>query len=166
MSSAIEIIKGRRSVRRYEKKAIKRKVLSDIIDAARLAPSSMNSQPWEFIVITGKKTLLEIARESVYNTFIKDAAAAVIVSGIRKKPFFRENCGAATENILLAAKAHGIGSCWTVGRNALSLLRIKKALGIPSGQDIIAIVSLGYSREKCPSSNKKPLEKVIHWEKY
>ena len=162
----VEIIKSRRSIRGYLPKPIAKEILADIIDAARLAPSANNIQPWEFIVITNKETLSKIAELATWGKFIKDAAAAVVVCGERDNPHLLEDCSAATENILLAARAYKIGSCWVAGYRRPYSEKVRSLLNIPEDHEIVSIVSLGYYYANPEPSNKRPLEKVLHWERY
>ncbi|MEM0231444.1 MAG: nitroreductase family protein [Candidatus Woesearchaeota archaeon] len=166
MNEFVELIKSRRSIRGYLPKQIPKEILSDIIDAARMAPSANNIQPWEFIVITDKDKLAKIAELATWGKFIKDAAAAVIVCGEKENPHLLEDCSAATENILLAAKAYKIGSCWVAGYKRQYSEKIKELLKIPPEQEIVSIISLGYYYANPEPPNKRPLDKVLHWEKY
>ena len=166
MNEFVELIKSRRSIRGYEKRPISKEILSDIIDAARLAPSANNMQPWEFTVITEKATLTGIADLTSWGKFIKEAAAAIIVSGNSESPHIVEDCSAATENILLAARAYKVGSCWVAGYKRAYSEHIQKLLGMPKEQEVVSIIGLGYYYANPEPINKRPLEKVLHWEKY
>ncbi len=128
---AIECIKTRRAVREYAGKEISKEILKDIIDCARLAPSARNQQPWEFVVVTEKEMLERLGDITEYGDFIRNAAACVIVCCDGSAKYYLEDGSAATENILLAARAYGIGSCWIAGDKKPHCRNIKKLLGIP-----------------------------------
>lgn len=112
-----EIIKNRRSIRKYHPdKPVSKEQLNQLLEAAMLAPSACNSRPWEFIAITRRETLDEIARIHPNAKMCKTAAAAIIVVAIPQSDmpegYFPQDCGAATQNILLEAASMGIGTCW------------------------------------------------------
>ena len=113
-----ELIKNRRSIRKYQSdKVVTREQLNLLMEAAMMAPSACNSRPWEFIAVTKREILDEIARVHPYAQMCKTASAAIIVVAIPqtdKKPagYFPQDCGAATQNILLEAVALGLGTCW------------------------------------------------------
>ncbi|MCL2084885.1 MAG: nitroreductase family protein [Oscillospiraceae bacterium] len=116
MNAAID---KRRSVRKYMTGAtVSREQLDRMLHAAMLAPSAMNSRPWEFIAVTKRETLDEIARVHPYARMCATAAAAVIVVAVpqtgegRPEGFFPQDCAAATQNILLEAAEMGLGTCW------------------------------------------------------
>lgn len=160
---AIETIKTRRAVRAYEGKPIPKEILEEIIDCARLAPSAKNVQPWEFVVVTDKTKNKRIAELTDYGKHIESAAACIVVCCRNTKYFLEDGC-AATENILLAAKALGIGSCWVAGHKKPYCDEIRKLLEIPKDLIIISLVPLGYPKGKTEPHNKRMLEEVIHWE--
>ena len=113
-----EIIKKRRSIRKFESgKPVTREQLDQLLEAAMLAPSACNSRPWEFIAVTKRETLDEIARVHPYAQMCKTASAAVVVVAIpqtdeKSAGYFPQDCGAATQNILLETAALGLGACW------------------------------------------------------
>jgi len=111
---AIECLKTRRSVRSFADKEIPANVIEDIIDAGRLAPTANNLQPWEFIVVTDKETRKKIAALTDWGKFIAEAGACIVVLSKDTK-YYIEDGSAATQNIMLAAWAHGIGTCWVAG---------------------------------------------------
>jgi len=112
----ITAIESRRSIRKFGDAAVGRENLEKLLRAAMLAPSACNTRPWEFIVVTNRKKLDEIAVLHPYAKMCKQAAAAIIVVAIPQKGmpegFFPQDCGAATENILLEAASMGLGTCW------------------------------------------------------
>ena len=112
-----DIIKERRSIRKYKPdRFVTKAQLDRILEAAMYAPSACNSRPWEFIAVTKRETLDEIARVHPYAQMCKTATAAIIVVAIPQDGtphgYFSQDCGAATQNILLEAAAMGLGTCW------------------------------------------------------
>ncbi len=164
MKDAIEVLKTRRSIREYAKQPVERKVMEEIIDCARLAPTAMNDQPWDFIVITGKEALGRIPKMLGHGEFIANAAFAVLVV-TRESGCAVEDCCAATENLLIAAAAYGLGACWVAGAPQPYAPAVAKAFGAPEDRKLIAIVSFGYPAE-APVIEKRPLASVLHWEKF
>lgn len=163
---AIEVLKQRRAVRTFEDKPIPKNILEDIIDCGRLAPSGNNAQPWHFVVVTDKDTLKFISEKATYGKFIKDAAACVVVYCDKDNRHHLEDGSAATENIMLAAKAYGISSCWVAGYDRSYENDINERLNVPSNLRMISIIPLGYSQDNPSPRNKKSLQDVIHWEKF
>ena len=133
-----EIIKNRRSVRKYQSdKPVTKEQLNLLLEAAMLAPSACNSRPWEFIAITNRELLNEIAKVHPYAKMCETATAAIIVVAIpqrgRPQGYYPQDCGAATQNILLEAVSMGLGTCWCgvyPKEDRIALLR--ELLDIPS----------------------------------
>ena len=110
-------IKNRRSIRKFKTgKPVTKKQLNQLLEAAMLAPSACNTRPWEFIAVTKRETLDYIAKIHPYAKMCKTATAAIIISAIPQKGmpggYYPQDCGAATQNILLKAVSMGLGACW------------------------------------------------------
>jgi len=116
------------------------------------------------VVVTDPDTLLRIANAADKAGFIAEAPVCVVVL-CRDTPFYLEDGSAATENILLAARAHGLGSCWVAGAKAPYAAEICRLVDAPLIYRLISLVSLGYCEES-PWKDKRPLTDVLHWEKY
>jgi nitroreductase len=164
VKDAIEVLKSRRSIRTYTQQAVPQDVIEEIVDCARLAPTALNDQPWDFIVVTGRELLVQIPPMLGHAKFIADAAFAVLVLA-REASYAVEDCCAATENLLIAAAAHGLGACWVAGTRQEYGPAVVKAFGAPADRQLVAIVSFGYPAEE-PEVEKRPLSEVIHWEKF
>jgi nitroreductase len=164
MKSAIEVLKSRRSIRTYASGHVERKVIEEIIDCARLAPTAMNDQPWDFIVITGKEDLARIPTILGHGEFIANAAFCVLVTA-RQSDCAVEDACAATENLLIAAEAYGLGACWVAGTPQSYAPVVAKTFGAPEGHKLISIVSVGYPAE-VPVIEKRALAEVLHWERF
>jgi len=161
---AIEVLKTRRSVRAYTRAPVPRKIIEDIVDCGRLAPTANNVQPWEFVVVTDPELLRRIAVITEYGKFIADAPVCVVVLS-RDTKYYLEDGSAATENILLAARAHGLGSCWVAGDKKPYASEICRLVGAPRGCKLVSLIPIGYPAES-PEKSKRPLSDVLHWEKY
>jgi nitroreductase len=161
---AIEALKARRSVRAYLSKPIPREIIEDIIDCARLAPTARGVEPWEFVVVTEPATLRWLSQTANTGQFISSAAACIAVICKETKYFLEDGC-AATENILVAAQAHGLGSCWVAGEKKPYAPAVCQQLGAPEGYRLISLVALGYPAES-PSPAKRSVSQVLHWERF
>jgi nitroreductase len=176
-----EAIKGRRSIRKYQNRDIPDAMIRELLDLARYAASSMNGQPWNFIVIREEKTknsLIKIKNKncpqekSMYRAdFIKNAPVIIVVCVDREKSFDREieNAVLATANILLGAFSKGLGSVYmSAYRRGDSSLSddIRDVLGIPDHVDPITIIPLGYPDESPEPKQLVGLEEVIFHENF
>jgi nitroreductase len=158
-------IKKRRSLRVYQDRAIAKKDLEEIIDAARLAPTARNEQPWEFVVVTEKEKIKKLANITDHGKFMAAAYGCIAVFCQNTK-YYLEDGSAATENILLAATALGIGSCWIAGDKKEYAAQISHALGVPENYKLISLIALGYPKEEAQTPQKRALKEVLHWEKF
>ena len=164
MKDAIEILKSRRSIRTYGQESVPRNIIEEIVDCARLAPTAMNDQPWDFIAVTKRELLEQIPPMLGHAEFVAKSAFAVLVLA-RDTGYAVEDCCAATENLLIAAAAHGLGSCWVAGTKQSYGPVVAKAFGAPADRQLVAIVSFGYPAED-PQVEKRSLSDVLHWEKF
>ena len=162
--TAIEVMHSRRSIRTYTAEPVDRAIIEEIVDCARLAPTAMNDQPWEFVVLTEKPSLALIPPLLGHAEFIANAAFCVLVLA-RPSTCAVEDCCAATENLLLAAEAHGLGACWVAGSPQPYAPAVAKAFGAPADLTLISIVSIGHPAES-PSIEKRPLADLLHWERF
>ncbi len=163
---ALEALKTRRSVRRFRDLPVEREKILEIIDCARLAPSAVNIQPWEFVVVTEAKKREEIARLTDYGKFIREAPVLIAVF-CKDTEFYLEDGCAATENILLASWALGLGSCWVAGDKKSYAEEVRQFLQVPAGYRLVSLVAIGYP-ETVPSGllMKRSVDEVLHWEKF
>ncbi|MCJ7736652.1 MAG: nitroreductase family protein [Anaerolineae bacterium] len=159
---AIEAIRRRRSVRKYTGDPIPREHLEQIVDAGRLAATGNNRQPWDFIVVTDREMIDEL---KVASRWMEQAGAIVAVVMDPDSRWWVEDGAAAVENMLIAATALGYGSCWLEGYTLPREEEFKKLLGIPDNLRLLTLVPFGVPAE-WPTSEKKSLDEVLHWERY
>ena len=187
-SDKIGFLKNRRSIREYTSREVSERILETILEAATWAPSAHNAQPWRFIVIKNSALKLKLAK-TMANRWKKDLdnlvkasverftkAPIVIVPCLtmtemhhypdkrRQKIEFLmgvQSVAAATENMLLAAHAMGLGACWFCAP-LFCPESLRKVLNIPSSVEPQALITLGYTayRQKPPS--RKPLKEIVH----
>ena len=172
MSDAISVIHNRKSVRSFTGQSVSKDALDKIIRAGMAAPTAMNKQPWAFVVVTDRKTLDALAAGLPYAKMLDKAGAAIIVCAIPEKangksPELAVIDGAcASENILLAAEALGLGAVWTAAYPYKDRMDVaRKALNIP--QDIIPlnVIPVGHPTGTDKAKDKYKPEN-IHWEKW
>jgi nitroreductase len=163
--SLIEVVLSSRSIRRYEQKEIPRDVLDKILEAGRQAPSAANKQPWHFIVLTDSKIKRELSK-GLFNRFIKDAPVTVV--GCAHKDLIAGKWSIvsttiALQNMVIAAWAMGVGSCWI---GDFKEEKVKRLLSIPENWNVGALVSFGYPAEKPHSRKKKSMEEIVGFNKF
>ncbi len=160
--NALEAIRKRRTVRNFTGTAIPRTDLETIVDAGRLAASGYNRQPWDFIIVTDRGMIeqLKIAAQ-----WMEKAGAIIAVVLDPATKYWLEDGSAAVQNMLVAATALGYGSCWLEGYTLPLESQFKTLLGVPDDKRLLTLVPIGVPVE-WPTKEKKPLEQVLHWEKY
>ncbi|OGX55336.1 MAG: hypothetical protein A2306_06550 [Omnitrophica WOR_2 bacterium RIFOXYB2_FULL_38_16] len=155
----LELVKKRQSCRKYLPGIIKKETMVRCLEAARLAPSACNSQPWHFIVVNTpeiKDNLGEKAFSGIYkmNAFAKQASALIVV--VRERSQFSAKLGSyfrgvqyslidqgiACEHLILQAEEEGLATCWIGWFNEKA---VKKFLGVPKIQKIDTIISIGFA---------------------
>jgi len=163
----LEMLKTRRSIREYSEENISKDLLEKIVEAARFAPTARNVQPWEFVVITEAPTLKKLSELAENGRFLAQAKACIAVFCVDTKYYLEDGC-AATCNILLAAAALGIGSCWVAGDKKPYCAEVAKILNVPAAYKLVSLVALGYpkSKDSFHSAEKRSLKEMIHWEKW
>jgi nitroreductase len=159
---ALEAIRKRRSVRKYTGDPIPREDLEKIVDAARLAPSGYNKQPWEFIIVTDRSAIDQLKTAALW---MENAGAIIAVVMDTSSKFWLEDGSAAVENILIASTALGYGSCWLQGYTEPREGEFKELLGVPEEKKLLTLVPIGVPSE-WPTREKKTLSEVVHWERY
>jgi nitroreductase len=162
---ALDAIRTRRSVRTYERRPVPRELLEEVVDCARLAATARNVQPWAFVVVTSPAGRAALAEAAVHNgPFIADAGACVVVLCEETK-YYLEDGSAAVQNLLVAARARGLGSCWVAGDKKPYADAVRRLVGAPDTHRLVALVPVGWPAEH-PSPAKKPLAGVLHWERF
>ena len=164
-----DAVRSRRNTRRYQDGPIKPADLDRIVEAGRRSPSSMNEQPWDFVVVTEGATLDRMAALWQWGAHIAGAAAAIaLLSPVSQDPDAREtfafDLGQAAMSMMLVAADLGIGSCHSsVGDQADA----RSLLGYPEDREGVILLSLGYPvRPLAPVQHpdRRPLAEVVHRE--
>ena len=162
---ALEAILSRRSIRRYGREPVSEAMIRQLLEAAMSAPSAGNGQPWQFVVIRDRRILDEIPNFHPYAEMLKEASVAILVCGDLRLEKYRDHwvqdCSAATQNILLAAHAKGLGAAW-VGIHPMEdrVTRVRMLLGLPSHIVPLCLVPLGHPAEQIPREERYEASRV------
>ena len=145
----LEAILSRRSIRRYTGSPLSEEIITDIIRCGMYAPSATNKQPWRFIVINNRSLLEDIMDFHPYARMLKGADCAILVCGdelaANTPEYWPVDCSCATQNMLLAAHAMGVGACWIgIYPRPERMEAMRKIITLPWHINPFALVSLGY----------------------
>jgi nitroreductase len=167
---AIDAILTRRSIRRYGDEPLPDLVIFELLRAAMAAPSAGNEQPWHFIIIKDRDALDRITQIHPYAQMLKEAPMAVLVCGDleleRHKGFWVQDCSAATQNILIAARAKDLGAVWLgVYPREDRVNGLRRLLDIPDGIVPFALIALGYPAEEKRREDRYNVDR-IHLERW
>ena len=152
------------AVRNYRDDPVPRDTVRRIVEAGRLTASSMNGQPWHFIVVENRDTIRELGRLASTGPYVAQAPVAVVVA-IEETRFAVSDASRAIQSMILTAWSEGLGSNW-VGFHGLT--EVKSLLGIPEILDVLAIIPFGYPAQPAGRGKKerKALSKVAHRERF
>jgi nitroreductase len=171
MTEIIDYIFKRRSIRSYTDQPLDRQTLISLLQAAMAAPSAVNSQPWEFVVVTDTPVLDHMRKRIQYGQYNAQAIIAVcgsphIAKNNAGRTYWIQDCSAALENILIAAAGLGLGSVWVgVYPEEEKVQAVRQVLHIPDTVIPLGLVYLGYPAETQPPHTKYDEQKV-HWQQY
>ena len=164
--SFIDLILNRRSIRRYENKDISEEVLRQILEAGRQAPSAVNKQPFRFVVVKDHEIMKNVCNNLI-TRFVKYAPVAIVgcadVKSLLTGKWAVVDTTIAMQNMVIAAWALGIGSCWI---GACNEEEVKKMLKIPDKWKIVALITFGYPAEQPKPRNNKPLEELFNFNSF
>lgn len=181
--SALDVIMTRTSIRSFTGDPVSKEQLETILKAGMAAPTAMNIQPWRFVVVTDKDKIASVFGGGFRSEMFTQAGAVIVVCGqttLMRKPygqpdapeeeqpnmFWHEDCSAAAENILLAAKALGLGAVWTAGYPSMERVApIAAALGIPEKVVPLCVIPVGVPADT-PEPKDKWKPEYIHWEQW
>ena len=153
------------AVRRYTDKPVSPAIVRRIVEAGRLSASSINLQPWHFVVVEERATQRKIGEIMQTGRYAADASFAIVVLVEKDSPYGVSDASRAIQNMILAAWAEGVGSNW-VGYG--SMPAAEKLLEVPAGYPGLAIVAFGYPAAKIGrgTKNRKPIGEVASRERY
>ena len=170
--AVLENIHSRKSVRQYTSEPVSESDIQTILKAAMAAPSAVNFQPWRFVVVTEREQLDAMAEILPYAKMLRQAPAAIVVCGEtlwmggNENPYWQQDCAAATQNLLLAVEALGLGAVWTgVYPNQDLYPKLHNYLNLPSTVQPFCCIPVGH-----PAGNEQPKDKWkpenIHYGKW
>lgn len=171
---ALDNILTRTSVRSFSSKEVSKEVIDKVLEAAMAAPSAVNKQPWDFVVVTQKEKLKELAEALPYAKMTAESNFAVIVCGNLKKAlpgrhsqYWIQDCSAATMNILLASHALDLGAVWTaVYPDPFRMESVSKILELPEHIVPLNVIPVGYSDNINSTNKSRYKEENVHMEKW
>ncbi len=173
----VEVIRQRRSVRKYDDRPITAEVMERMKEALRLAPSACNYQPWKFVLITEADLKKKIARAANGQQFIAGAPVIVVGVGIPAQAYkgmgghgnsVDVDLAIALDHLTLAAAADGLGTCWI---GAFNEQEMKEVIGVPPEAKIVALTPLGYPAKPdlihpIEEGDRKPADQIFAYEKF
>jgi len=156
---AMDAILSRRSIRKYTAEPVPENMVNELLEAAMSAPSASNQQTWQFAVIDDRKILNEIPKFHGYAEMLKAASVAIVVCGDlqleKNKGFWVQDCSAATQNILIAAQAKGLGAVWLgIYPREERVQALRQLLGLPEHIVPLCVIAVGYPAEQKPPANR------------
>ena len=164
-----DAIRSRRDVREFRDEPIPREQLERILEAGRRSPSSNNWQPWDFVVVTDRAALIELAKVWQHAGHVARSAATIALIGSvpeddRHSAWLQYDLGQATADIMLAAADLGIGS----GHSAVTdQTQAQRVLGFPDGRFCVYLIPLGYPSDRplrpIAHPDRRPFDDVVHW---
>ncbi len=168
------LARRRYSCRKYLPRPIGRESLLALLEAARLAPSACNRQPWEFIVVDSDDEARRAVLSSYGGEWLASAPAFIVACGKHDEAWHRGSDGKdhtdvdvsiAVEHICLAAATMGLGTCWICNFDVPTL---RAGLSIPDNVEPVAVIPVGYPEDPSavPAKKRKPLEEIVKWGKY
>lgn len=168
-----DIFRQRKSVRSYAKTPVSEEVLEKILEAAGLAPSAINIQPWHFVVVRDEEKRIRIARGCKYGKFIAESPVVIVGCGNKKASpkWYVVDTTIALEHLVLAATGLKLGTCWI---GSFDNDDLREILVLPIEYEIVALIALGYQRKKIDSMAeilrvarpRKKLEEIVSREIY
>jgi nitroreductase len=165
----LEAIKTRRSVRGFTEMNIDNSTIEEILEAGRWAPSGLNNQPWQFIIVRNPETKGALSELTEYGPTIKNAPVLIVVF-LDKDHMYNytkdvQSIGACIQNMLLAIHSMGFGGVW-LGEILKNKERVNEVLGAPESHELMAVVALGHPVNKTRVSERKNLDELVSREKF
>ena len=167
---ALEALNTRRSIRKFKQGKISKDTINKILETGMSAPSAINEQPWHFVVIDKQELIDKILKFHPHASMAKQATIAILVCGDLKlekaKGFWVQDCSAATQNILLAVHALGLGAVWIgVYPRQKRINGFRKLLNLPENIIPFAFIPIGHPAEK-PFKAERFEKQRIHYNKW
>ena len=167
MNDILNLLKTRRSIRKYKDKPVEEEKIQKCLEAARWAPSASNKQPWEFIVVKDKQVRKKLSEIHPYAIFVAESPVVFVplTNPEVHIKYHMSDSALATMQYILEAHSLGLGTCWAGVIGSSIELEIKDLLGVPEHLNILGLVATGYADEE-PTRTRKELVDLVHYEKY
>lgn len=170
----LNTMRQRTSIKKYEKRGVEREKMGKVLEAARWAPSAGNMQSWEFIVVDDDDLLDQLSQFSYNQTHLRDAPSAIVILGDVEKArakyedrgtdlYMIQETAACMQNMMLMAEELGLATAWV---GAFDEENVKDLLDIPGELRPVAIVTIGYPRERAEPANKYRVTDVTYINRY
>lgn len=175
MENFLELLKNRRSCRRFTDEPVSQESVANIMRAALMSPSGHRINPWEFVLVENKETLRQLSVSKAAGAQLLEGAAmaVVVIADTDKTDVWVEDCSIATILMQLAAEEEGLGSCWVQIRlrkdadGGSSEDNVRALLGLPANYAVLSIVAIGHKeRESKPFDEEKMQWEKLHIERF
>ena len=162
----LDVIKTRRSIRKYRPDPISEEHINKILEAGRWAPSASNSQPWRFIVLQSEETKRKLSETFTWGGFLSQAPLGIAVTvDPRTSSHPVEDGAAATQNMLLEAHSLGLGACWIGAYGNVNEESAKDILNVPHDERLLSVIAIGRPAES-PQSTRRELDEITFTDRY
>lgn len=163
----MELVKERHSTRKFTSEPVKPELLDAVLEAARLAPSACNLQPWRFIVVSREGEVMDGVREAYRKEGFRNAPATIVAVGLHDTAWHRADDGKdhtdvdvsiAVEHICLAAAALGLSTCWVC---SFDVDKVRGALRLSDSEEPVALIPIGHPDDTVTEKKRKPMEEIV-----
>jgi nitroreductase len=162
----LDVIRTRRSIRRYTGDPVSEEDINRILEAGRWAPSASNNQPWKFIVLRSPEVRKKLAATLAWGKFLSQAVLGIaVVIDETASTHAVEDGAAATQNMLLESHSLGLGACWIGTYGSPHEASAKKVLNVPEDERLLSVIAIGRPAE-APRKTRKPLIEVVFTDEY
>jgi nitroreductase len=170
-AALLTLLKTRRSIRRYLPDPVPDEMVEQLLEAGRWAPSASNRQPWDFIVVRDEEVRRQVAQHAAYYfirwAHVGEAPLLIVLCGDSRnrvyRQFLHEDIGLAGSQMMLQAKALGLGTCWIGG---LERKEIAAILKVPDTLEVVGLLTVGFPAEDPPPPPRKTLAEIVHYDVY
>ncbi len=171
-TSFMDLIEKRKSIRSYKPQDVEEEKLNYILQAFRKAPSAKNLQPWKLIIVKNKKKIGDLSIACNNQTFLSEAPILIVACAKEDEAYgvmggymnsYPVDIALALEHLILAATEKGLGTCWI---GAFKEKLVKDLLNVPDNVRVVAITPVGYPAVEGRTRGRKPISKIVCYDKY
>jgi len=170
--TVLDVIQKRRSTRKYKSHEVPEDVFLRVMEAARLAPSGKNLQPWHFVIVKDQNLKEQLAVASAHQSFIAGAPMIIVACAFPENSYAKMgrymkswpvDVAVAVDHLMLQAEEEGLGTCWI---GSFREDEVKSVLDVPEDVRVLALTPLGYPDEEPKDRGRKRLEEIVSYEKF